>query len=298
MNAAEQALRVGTPSLQKLATLTLLVHKGDAYDHHVATFHRWMTERGLDDPYRAVADYFRDLNQNSAYSAGTIRIKRQAVKSRLRLMALAARMTPNDQYQLETFMAQLDRDTDTKAPKLNSAAVGQSKTLTESEYDRLVVGARSERQGCFIRFLWQTGCRVSEMCGAELRNCRREGDVIHIRVMGKGRKEREILVRADLFERILEVFGGDRYLIETAGGKRYDRSYISRQIAKLGRQILGRTISAHKLRHSFATRMIAKTHKISAVSKYLGHSSVSTTLAMYNHEELDLVELFGSDIVR
>ncbi len=50
--------------------------------------------------------------------------------------------------------------------------------------------------------------------------------------------------------------------------------------------MLNRDISAHKLRHSFATIKIAKTGKIKAVSEYLGHSSTSITLDMYVHEEL------------
>ena len=272
-----------------------LSRKGDCYDYHVETFTRWMAERGYTDPFEAVTEYFRDLN-NSTYKAGTVRMKRQAVKNRLRLVAESSGLDPQRQYQLDLFLRRLDQDADTKAPKLNNAGIGVSKVIDQGEYERLVVGSRSTRQRLFIKFLWSTGCRVSEMTGALLRNCDREGKTVRVRVMGKGRKEREVTITAALFDAIQAEFAGSEFLFETSGGKPYRRSYVSEQIAKQALQVLGRRISAHKLRHSFATRMIEKTHKISAVSKYLGHSSVSTTLGMYNHEQLDLVELLGEEV--
>ena len=68
-------------------------------------------------------------------------------------------------------------------------------------------------------------------------------------------------------------------------------SYVSNQIAKLGRHILGRRISAHTFWHSFATRKIKETAKIQAVSEYLGHSSVAITLSLYCHDELSEEDL-------
>ena len=47
----------------------------------------------------------------------------------------------------------------------------------------------------------------------------------------------------------------------------------------------------HRLRHTFATLQIRRTHKVKGVSLYLGHSSTAITQDMYVHEELDLNEL-------
>ena len=58
-------------------------------------------------------------------------------------------------------------------------------------------------------------------------------------------------------------------------------------IKKAGWSILKKDISAHTLRYSFATRMIDEGKSIKGVSKYLGHSNVSTTLDLYVHSELD-----------
>lgn len=269
-----------------------LARRGDAYDYQVETYIRWMEETGRTDPFASIGDYFKALNE-STYKAGTIRLKRSAVKNRLRMLAEAQGLDPQRSYELDLLMRRLDQDPATKAPKINNAGVAASKTVSESEYEKLIVGARSLRQQLFIHFLWQTGCRVSEMVTARVGECVVEGSIVQVRVMGKGRKERVVRITTELFRRIRGEFAGNTFLFETSGGKHYNRSYVSNQISKLAMHLLGRKISAHKLRHSFATRMIAKTHKISAVSAYMGHSSVSTTLAMYNHEELDDVELLG-----
>ena len=78
----------------------------------------------------------------------------------------------------------------------------------------------------------------------------------------------------------------------TSTGKHYTRQYVTNQIKKIGKAILGKKISAHTLRHSFATHKIAETGKIKGVSRYLGHSTSATTLDMYVHEELSPEELF------
>ena len=139
--------------------------------------------------------------------------------------------------------------------------------------------------------LWVTGCRISEILGVKLAQCEQHGERVHIRIMGKGKKERYVWIPLVLYRRILATFGGTTYLFETSAGKPYSRSYVSNQIAKLGRAILGRRISAHTFRHSFATRKIRETGKIQAVSEYLGHSSVAITLSLYCHDELSEEDL-------
>ena len=63
------------------------------------------------------------------------------------------------------------------------------------------------------------------------------------------------------------------------------------EIKKAGWRILKKDISAQTLRHSFATRMIDEGKSIKGVSKYLGHSNISTTLDLYVHSELEWKEL-------
>ena len=191
--------------------------------------------------------------------------------------------------KLETALHDLNEG-ETKAPKIASDAIGSDKVISPLEYERLIHGARSERQRCFLLFLWVTGCRVSEMLNVKLANCE-VGERVRIRILGKGRKERFVSIPYDLYMRIDRTFVGVEYLFETKTGATYSRSYVSNQIAKLGRDIISKRISAHTFRHSFATRKISETHKTEAVSRYLGHSSVAITLSLYVHEQFDDADL-------
>ena len=74
---------------------------------------------------------------------------------------------------------------------------------------------------------------------------------------------------------------------ETAGRKSYDRSYVSDRVRRVAKRAIDRKLSAHCLRHSFATRKIAKYPAfIPDISRYLGHRNVSITLSTYNHNLL------------
>jgi integrase/recombinase XerD len=160
---------------------------------------------------------------------------------------------------------------------------------------KALLAVATPRQAAFIRFLWATGARVSELCGALLETAVHEGDTVRIRIRGKGNKERTIRITAVLYQQIRETFpNAARYVFETSTGHRYLESYVSHQIAGLGRRVLSRRISAHVLRHSFATRkVLSLPGKLDALSRYLGHSSVAITMNLYVHTAVDDSELFG-----
>ena len=109
--------------------------------------------------------------------------------------------------------------------------------------------------------------------------------------MGKGHKSRTVLISKPDFETIQSTFMGKTFLFETIHGNPYNRTNITKSLGNISKRVLGKHVYAHLLRHSFATNMIKKTRKVQAVSEYLGHSDVATTLSMYTHETLSLAEL-------
>jgi len=259
----------------------------DNYQYHVRDFVTWLDGRPFNEA--TITEYFAYLNTTD-YSANTIRLKRQGVKKRVQ--QLMQHLDHNEYARVKTFLDRLDENHETSAPKINSVAIGADKVLSTSEYLQLKHAA-TERQAAFIMLLWATGCRVSEVCGIKLGHCVRTEKHVRLRVMGKGRKQRDVRIPVDLYEKILAVFRGELYLLETQNGKAYNRSYISSEIAKLGQRVLHRRISAHTLRHSFATRKILNhPGHIQAISQYLGHSDVSITLSMYCHAEISDEQLF------
>ena len=71
--------------VQTLNYAPILADRGDAYDAHFRAFLTWADGRDVMD-YATVAEYFLAL-EGAGYKANTVRIKRQAVKHRIRLVA-------------------------------------------------------------------------------------------------------------------------------------------------------------------------------------------------------------------
>jgi integrase len=68
---------------------------------------------------------------------------------------------------------------------------------------------------------------------------------------------------------------------------------VSREIARAAKRVLGKAVSAHTLRHSRATDLLAKTHRIKAISQLLGHADESTSLRFYVRDSFTDDELFA-----
>ena len=140
--------------------------------------------------------------------------------------------------------------------------------------------------------LYVTGAHVSEVLGIRRDQVKTNGSV-ELRLYGKGGKERSSTIPADLYRRILAVFPKGTYLFESRQGQHFHREYISREIARAARRVLGRSVSAHVLRHSRATDLLASTKRIKAISRLLGHSDEATTLRYYVHDAFSDEDLFG-----
>ena len=65
------------------------------------------------------------------------------------------------------------------------------------------------------------------------------------------------------------------------------------KLARAALRVLGRSVSAHVLRHSRATDLLATTHRIKAVSRLLGHSDEAVTLRYYVKDSFTDEELFS-----
>lgn len=142
-----------------------------------------------------------------------------------------------------------------------------------------------------VEFLFATGLRISEMLNILLTDMKRDNNKYTIRILGKRAKERKIFVSIPLIEKVLRINNSSTYLFEH-NGKSYSRISMSRRISMQGKIVLQKNISAHTLRHSFATSKLAKINNLKGVSKYLGHSSISTTANLYVHSELSYEDLF------
>jgi integrase/recombinase XerD len=171
--------------------------------------------------------------------------------------------------------------------------------LSPEECARLLLApdprtAAGRRDRAMLELLYATGLRVSELVGLQLNDVDLEARVLVAR--GKGDKERLVPVGAPAAESVKAYLSGgtrDRLLkgrrtkdlFVTARGARLTRQGFAKLLDKCARKAgIRRRISPHKLRHAFATHLLAGGADLRAVQAMLGHADVATT-QIYTHVE-------------
>jgi len=166
--------------------------------------------------------------------------------------------------------------------------------ISTEEYKKLIAGTEDELMKLMIEIMFTHGIRISEMLGILLTDIKEMEKYYKIRINGRGNKERSIKVKKDLIDRINRYYNNPHriYLFETNKyGTRLTRNNVAMQIKRLGKKILGRDIHPHLFRHGFCVEKIKAGKSIKAISRYVGHSSSSITVDLYEHDELEPYDL-------
>lgn len=154
------------------------------------------------------------------------------------------------------------------------------------------------RDRMIILLLYNTGIRVSELTGLRWRDVvlplNRAG---HIRVLGKGRKERAVPLWRTTQENLLEYFSeqgcqADDYVFPserggpmTRSGVRYRLNMVLAKAANAYPALADKRISPHIFRHTTAMHLLQAGVDLSTIALWLGHESLNTT---HQYMEADL----------
>ena len=177
------------------------------------------------------------------------------------------------------------------APKLNKPL---PKFLTIKEVERLLKipdtsTPKGLRDCAIIEVLYSTGMRISELVNLTHSQIHWNEEVI--RVIGKGNKERMVLIGRIAKNALQKYIDNPTYI-----GKNQDSPVFKNKFGnKLGALSIQRMINSsaklagipsnvtpHVLRHSFATHMLDAGADLRCVQELLGHVSLSTT-QIYTH---------------
>ena len=178
------------------------------------------------------------------------------------------------------------QDLDSPRPK---RALPRYLTLEESRaLLQSVEGVHKERDYCILCIFLNCGLRISEIAGLNLSDVRTD----HLRVLGKGNKERVVYLNDATAEAI------NQYLAVRKTIAAVDRSalFLSSRRTRVTREGLHTMVkkallragldsekySAHKLRHTAATLMLSNGVDVRTLQEILGHESLNTT-QIYTH---------------
>ncbi len=170
--------------------------------------------------------------------------------------------------------------------------------LSEEEVAQIIEvsagnGALGARNRAVMELLYGCGLRVSELCSLRLDSV--NFGFRYLRCMGKGSKERLVPVGGAALEAL------DRYLQDArpklANGEAGDALFLTRSGRRIRREDvfrlvekralaagIGRHVSPHVFRHSFATHLLENGADLRVVQEMLGHANLSTT-QIYTHVE-------------
>ena len=171
--------------------------------------------------------------------------------------------------------------------------------LSQEEVERLLASPgqdspRGLRDAAMLETLYATGVRVSELVHLTLDDVDFDRGVV--RCLGKGRKERLVPIGEVARERLLRYLRDARPFLARSPDARRRRGsagaalFITSQGRAMTRQGfwkllkrhaelagIDKAISPHRLRHSFATHLLAGGADLRAVQALLGHVDIGTT---------------------
>ena len=258
----------------------LSVHTLDGYSRDLR---RWLEFLGED-----IED--ADLATVSAY---LLSLGRSGLSARSQARALSALRGFHKWLVVERHLAK-DPTELVDRPKLGRKL---PQVLSREEILRLLDAPAGDkpirvRDRAMLQTMYAAGLRVSELVNLDLNSLHLEAGFV--RAFGKGRKQRIVPlgeVAGDAITGYLEAVrprwaaksSGARHVFLTSRGGPMTRQAFWKNVKKYARAAgITKTVSPHKLRHSFATHLLLGGADLRAVQAMLGHADIATT-QVYTH---------------
>ena len=186
------------------------------------------------------------------------------------------------------------------------------KILSVDQVEKLIKSSREDqsingiRLNTMIEILYATGIRVSELVEMKLSATYAEKNFLL--VQGKGNKERLVPISENTEDKIKDYLKIRKEFINNDSeskwlfpSKQSSKGHITRQrFNQLLQTLCERVnlnnirISPHKLRHAFATHLLANGVDLRSLQQMLGHADISTT-QIYTHVLKDRLKKLVSD---
>jgi len=223
--------------------------------------------------------YLRHLSKERGNQANTVRRRVTALKS------FCSFLTENGYLQ---------RNPAENLPRPRSPQK-YPRYLQKEEIEKLLSAIEEDgsqtrlRDKTALMLLYYTGVRVGELVNLRRRELDLTSGFITI-ARSKGGRFRRIPLHPRLKSQ-LEKYLQDapeppgEYLFVNRAGQPLSTDYIHHIIGEYAQKALGKKVSPHMLRHSFATHLYREEVDLAALGKLLGHAGLRTT-AVYTHTDI------------
>jgi site-specific recombinase XerD len=153
------------------------------------------------------------------------------------------------------------------------------------------------RNRALIMMLLDTGLRASEICSISIKNL--DLKALHVKVMGKGDKERQVPFGQRTAEAVRKYINTRRDiprpedpLFLSRGDRRLTREELAHTLASIGiRAKLNGRCHPHRFRHTFAVTYLRNGGNALALQAQLGHSTLEMVRRYVQLTSIDLAEV-------
>ena len=259
------------------------VNTVESYGRDVESFFYWLQENEDVSPANwskgIVIEYLKDKREKGK-SDTTLRRHLASIRALARLLV-------RDGYTKEDFTADIAQPAKWKR---------LPKTLSQEEMSKILLAPdcktpQAVRDKAMFELLYATGMRVSEIIRLKLNQIELESGfcIVH----GKGDKSRLVPIGDAAKDMLADYLGAARqsllrarksdYVFLTGRGGPMTRQAFWARVKRWAKEAgVGKSVSPHVFRHSFATHLLNHGADLRAVQAMLGHSDISTT-EVYTH---------------
>lgn len=259
------------------------VNTVESYGRDVESFFYWLQENEDVSPANwsksIVIEYLKDKREKGK-SDTTLRRHLASIRA-------LARWLVRDGYAKEDFTADIAQPAKWKR---------LPKTLSQEEMSKILLAPdgktpQAVRDKAMFELLYATGMRVSEIIRLKLNQIELESGfcIVH----GKGDKSRLVPIGDAAKDMLADYLGDARqsllrarksdYVFLTGRGGPMTRQAFWARVKRWAKEAgVGKSVSPHVFRHSFATHLLNHGADLRAVQAMLGHSDISTT-EVYTH---------------
>jgi len=230
-----------------------------SYCYHVKDFLSFLDKSRLNLNEEGIKLYLLSLN----LSNNSVRLKIMAIKF----------------FFLEVLKSSIN-NFDIPNPKKHKIL---PKILSKEDIKEIINLNTNLKHRLIIKILYSSGLRLQELIDLKRNDIDFDRNLIFVK-SGKGKKDRFTLLSQEIKLDLLKYYSSFNfktdYVLE-GRNKKYSKKSVQKILESSGKKI-GKKITPHMLRHSFATHLLESGIDIRYIQKLLGHSDLKTT-EIYTH---------------